>query len=87
VAVLKREEKERLLKKLSNYEKIEKEVSLSWDGSNLILRLPKEVADYLNVNKDNRFTKSLKFIIEENKDGIRKQFDIIERKTPKRKIR
>jgi len=83
--VLIKQEKRDVKKILEKEEVIEREATLSWDGTNLLLRLPKEIADYLNVNKENRFEKSILFKIREKTDGsIEKTFQIIKR-TKKRK--
>jgi hypothetical protein len=34
---------------------IEKITALSYDGKNLLTRIPKEIRDYLNLKKSNRF--------------------------------
>lgn len=57
---------------------------IGWDGSNLVIRLPKDIASYLNVTKENRFKKSIKFIIKAKDEEVEKRFDIIERTKPKR---
>ena len=63
---LTKKEEEKLLRSLKEGESIEKEVSISWDGINLFLRLPKEIATFLGVNKDNRFERNMKFIVKES---------------------
>ena len=75
--VLNKEEEKELLKALNKYEKVERTASLSWDGTNILLRLPREIADYLNINQKNRSEKLMKFIIEETNDGVKKSFEII----------
>lgn len=83
--VLTKEEKDRLISKIGYGERIEKEVALSWDGKNLVLRFPKDIADYFNVNKDNRFKKSVKFIVEEKDSEITTKFEVIDRIKPRKK--
>lgn len=77
--VLTKEEKEKLLKQIDRTEHIEKAVAFSWDGTNLLVRFPKEIAQYLNINKDNRFTKKLKFILESKEEIIKQTFEIIDK--------
>lgn len=83
--VLTKTEEERLLREINQEEVIEKEVAFSWDGKNLIVRFPKEIADYLKVNKNNRFKKNLKFLVREKEGIIKKEFEVVERKNGKRK--
>ncbi len=85
MGVLTKTEEEKLLREVEQEEVIEKEVAFSWDGKNLIVRFPKELADYLGVNKDNRFEKNLKFIVKEKGGSITKKFDVVERKNGKKK--
>ncbi len=85
--VLKKGEKEVLKKELSNDEKIHKESALSWDGSNLLVRIPNDIANYLGLTEKNRFEKNLKFIIEEKEGKIQKLFEITDRNKPKRKTK
>ncbi len=88
--VLTEKEKEEMKQIISNEELIEKEAMLSWDGKsiNISLRLPKEIADYLEVNKENRFKKNILFRIRKKPDGIiEKSFDVVDRTKPKRKIK
>ncbi len=87
MGVLTKKEKERLFSQIESNEKIEREVSLSWDGKNLIVRFPRDIADYLDVNEKNRFEKNLKFIVEEKDGKIDQRFEIVERTTPKRKVK
>lgn len=82
--VLTEKEREKISSQIDIGERIEKEVSLSWDGKNLIMRFPKELADYFEVNEENRFTKNVKFFVEEKDGQIIKNFDVVERTTPKR---
>lgn len=83
--VLTKEEVTELLREEEDVEKIEKESSLSWDGTSLLIRFPKEIADFLGVDKQNRLTKSIKFTVIHNQDKIEKRFEIIERTKPIRK--
>ncbi len=87
--VLTKEDEEKLLESFrGNPEEIDKDVSLSWDGKNLLLRLPKDIAEYFGVNKDNRFEKKVKFIVRQQRDGkVIKEFDIIDRIEPKREVK
>lgn len=85
--VLTKEEEEKLLSHISGGEIIEREVALSWDGKNLFLRFPKDVADYFQVNEKNRFTKNIKFMVEEKEGKIIKEFDVVDRTKPKREIK
>lgn len=79
-SVLKKEEKEEILKILNNHEKIVREASLSWDGSNILLRLPKEIADYLKIDKKSCYNKNMKFTVEEINEGVKQTFEIVDRK-------
>ncbi len=82
--VLTKKEEERLISNIESGERIEKEVSFSWDGKNLILRFPKDLADYFDVNKDNRFKKNMKFIVEETDGKVTQNFNVVDRTKPKR---
>jgi len=83
--VLKNEEIKELLKSVSGSENLEKESAISWDGRNLIIRIPKEIADKLKLDEKNRLEKSFKFNIED-KEGQRVQsFEIVERTKPIRR--
>ena len=80
--LLKREEIAELLKGISGSDRLEKESAISWDSRNLIIRIPKEIVDILRINKDNRFKKNFRFVIDE-KEGKRIQtFEITERTKP-----
>ena len=83
----KREEEELLKSALGEREIIEKDVSLSWDGKNLMVRIPKEISDYLNLNKENRFKKKIRFSIIEKSEGVIQSFEVADRDQPRRKIR
>ena len=80
--VLRIDEISELLKGISGSDKLEKESAISWDGRNLIIRIPREISDILKINEENRFKKNFKFIIDE-KDGKRIQsFEITDRNKP-----
>lgn len=87
--VLTKEDNVKILESLrGNPEEIDKNVSLSWDGKNLLLRLPKDIAEYFGVNNENRFEKKVRFIVRQKKDGTTiKEFDIINRTEPKREVK
>ena len=87
MGVLTKKEKDKLATKIDVGEKIEKEVSLSWDGKNLVIRFPKDIADYFGVNKNNRFTKNVKLTVEEKNGKITKEFDVVDRTTPRKIIK
>lgn len=78
-SVLLKTEKEKLLKVVNPYEKIEKKANISSDGKNFVIRIPKEVADYLGITKENKNKKAIKFIIKEENDKINKTFEVTER--------
>ncbi len=85
--VLTKEDAEKLFSGTNHDEIIYGEASLSWDGRNILVRIPKEISEYLKINEENRFKKNIKFIIEIKKDLIIKTFDIVDRTKPKRKIK
>ena len=87
MSVLSKDEEKKLLNSLDDTEVIEQSTSISWDGNNLILRLPKEISDYLGLNKANRFTKKILFRITEARGDVKREFEVIERKEPKRKTK
>lgn len=87
MGVLTEKEQDRLISNVEHGEKIKKEVALSWDGKNLILRFPKDIAEYFGINKENRFTKSIQFIVEEIDGKTKKEFDVIERTKPIKEIK
>jgi len=67
-------------------ESIEKESAFGWDGKNLTIRLPREIASYFQITKENRFDKTFLIKVNENNIGeIEKTFDIIKRTKPRRK--
>jgi hypothetical protein len=75
-----------LFLKKENEELIEAEASIGWDGRNLLIRIPKDVAQFLGLNEKNRFTKNIKFEIKHDLDGnITKKFDVVDRQAPKKK--
>jgi len=80
--VLKNEEIKELLKSISGSEKLEKESAISWDGRNLIVRIPREIADIFKIDKNNRFEKNFKFTIEEKEGKKVQSFEIVERTKP-----
>ena len=85
--VLKSEEIRKLISGVDDTEVVEKESAIAWDGKNLVIRMPKEIAEYIKINKENRFEKSIKFRIE-NKEGIKTQtFEIVQRTKPQRKTK
>jgi hypothetical protein len=85
--VLTEKEKKKLLGEIHREEVIEKDVSFSWDGKNLFVRFPKDIADYFGVNKENRFKKSLKFLVREFEGEVTNTFEILKRDHGKRKIK
>jgi hypothetical protein len=85
--VLKTEEIEKLFKGLTGSEKLERESAISYDGRNLIIRIPKEIADVLRINDKNRFEKNFKFIIDENEGKKIQSFEITERTKPIRETK
>ena len=83
--VLTKKEKEEIKGIIEAHELIEKEAVLSWDGSNLFLRVPREIADYLELKEEDRFNKSILLSIKGYPDGKTEQtFRVIKRR---RKIR
>ncbi|MEN7982611.1 MAG: hypothetical protein ABFQ65_04135 [Nanoarchaeota archaeon] len=87
LGVLTHKEDLEVLKELKNDEDISKPASLSWDGKNLFVRIPKEIADFFDLNKNNRFKKKILFNVAEKNGEIKKTFDIVNRKEPKRKFK
>jgi len=85
--VLTNEDAKILFRDIDNKDIIEKEASLSWDGRNIIVRIPKEISDYLNLNEENRFEKNIKFSVEINGDESKKTFDVVKRNKPKRLVK
>lgn len=84
---LSKKEEEEVKQIFKKTEDIEKESTLSWDGGNLVVKIPQEICDFLGINEQNRFEKSILWKIKENTDGtIEKTFDVIKR-IKKRKIR
>ena len=84
---LKKEEFDLLTSGLKeNEEIIEEEAALGWDGRNLLIRLPKDIAQFLELSEHNRFKKNIKFTIKHDLEGIvTKSFDVVERQTLKKK--
>lgn len=71
-----------------NEEIIEEEAAIGWDGRNLIIRLPKDIAVFLGLSEKNRFKKNIKFMIQHNLEGqVVKEFDIVDRKSPKKEVK
>ncbi len=85
--VLSLEDSKFIKKSLEEGEIIEREVNFSWDGSNLLVRIPKEISQFLNLTKDNRFEYSLKFKIKGFPENSVNTFEIIKRTTPKKLIK
>lgn len=84
-SVLNKKEEDELLGSAVGKEEIVKDSSISWDGLNLLVRIPKEIARYLDINEGDRFKKNLRFIITEENGKIEKRFEIIERTNPRRR--
>ena len=80
--VLKEDELRELTKGMISSERMEKESAISWDGRNFIIRIPREMASYFDINENNRFEKNFKFTIEEKNGTIEKTFDVIQRTKP-----
>ena len=76
---LTKREEEKLLKDSVNSEVIEKAMSFSWDGKNLVVRFPRDVAQYLKVTEKNRKEKKLLFRIVEQNNEVTKTFEVIEK--------
>lgn len=69
-SVLTKEEEKRFLNILGESgEEIEETAKLSWDGSSVLLRLPKGVADYFKINKGNVKSKEIFFSVKEEKEN------------------
>ena len=84
--VLTKDEEKDVNKLLNNREIIEREATLAWDGTNILLRLPKDIANYLDITKENRFEKSILFKIKElSESKAETVFEVINR-IKKRKI-
>lgn len=75
MGVLNKKEKEALAKELKVEEQITKDASISYDGNNLVVRIPKEIGDYLEVNEKNASKKKIRFIVDKNK----REFEILDR--------
>ncbi len=87
INLLKKDELAALLKEVSSPDKLEKESAISWDSRNLVIRIPKEIAEVLNINEKNRFKKSFKFVIEEKNGEKVQSFIITERSKPRKKVK
>jgi len=85
--VLTNEEVKKLIGGINHEEIISREASLSWDGRNILVRIPKEISEYLGLDEKNRFKKNLKFTIEIKRDVIKKSFEIVERTKPKKAVK
>ncbi len=86
--VLSKEEKKEVKSFIRPEEIIEGETALAWDGKNIMIRIPRDVANYFGIHEKNRFEKMILFRVREHPDGtIEKTFDIIKREKPKRKIK
>ncbi len=83
--VLTKEDRGEIKSLIKPEEVIEKKIALSWDGKNIMIRLPKEIAEYFDVNEENRFEKMLVLKVKEYDGRMKKTFDIIKRNKPKRK--
>ena len=86
--VLTKEDVVYLFSGLDTSENIEVEASFSWDGRNLLVRIPKDLANFLKINQDNRFENKIKFIVSEKNGRIKEQrFEILKRLEPRKKTR
>ena len=83
-SVLSKKEKEVLLGQFAPKEEIEVDTAISWDGASLLVRIPKDIADYFGINKKNRKKKRMKFFVKEEKGEIIKKFDIINKNEKKK---
>jgi hypothetical protein len=72
------EEMEKLVEGLDDSEKIIKEAAISWDGTNNVVRIPKEVSDFLDINEKNRKNKRMKFEIIEKNEQLTQIITIID---------
>jgi cytochrome c2 len=54
------------------------EASMSWDGTNNVVRIPKEVSDFLDINEKNRKNKRMKFEIIEKNEQLTQIITIID---------
>lgn len=84
MGALKKEEEERLFQELQKKEVIERFASFSWDGKNLVIRFPKEIADTLGVNKENRKEKKLRLLVKIDNDKIETEFSVVEKENGKK---
>lgn len=78
--VLTKEEREILEMEFSKGEKIKTSSSISYDGKNFLIRIPKDIIDYFGVTKLNRKNKKINFIVIEEENNLIKQFDISDEK-------
>ncbi len=77
MGALKKNEEEKLFKEIDDEEIIERFASFSWDGKNLVIRFPKEIADVLGVNKENRKEKKLRLLVKVNESE--NSFSVVEK--------
>lgn len=77
--VLTQKELEYISDRFDGVERIEKDASLSWDGRNLLLRLPKDIANYFKINEKNRKGKAIKFVVEEKNGIVKNSFLVVDR--------
>ena len=77
MTVLTKSQKEKLLQLIHGGERIEREAKVSWDGSNFLIRIPKEIADYLKIKKSD----TVVFRIEDRNGAVTKSFDLGERRS------
>lgn len=86
--VLTKEEEKEVKKILEKKEEIVVETAISWDGKRLLVRIPREIEDFLDLKSRDRFKKNFLFKIKEDATGkVTKEFDIVERTKPKRKLK
>lgn len=84
-SVLTTKEKEKFLEVIGEEgEKIDETAKLSWDGSSVLLRLPKAVADYFEVNQETAKFNEIRFFIKEKRERgkmkVIKTFEIKKRR-------
>ncbi len=72
-------EEETLLKEIESTERIEKYAAISWDGTNFVVRIPKEIADFLSITEENRKNKKIRFYVEEKDEKIISEITLIEK--------
>lgn len=84
-SVLTKKEKEKFLEVIGKEgEKIDETAKLSWDGSSVLLRLPKAVADYFEINQKTAKNKEIRFFVKEKRERgkmkVIKTFEIKKRR-------